>query len=73
MPYFNKKIRTTEDMITTNTKWKILFNAINGIVKNMKQNYDEKEGDVSEQDLDNILNYIEDTANTIRHFGEKRQ
>lgn len=32
--------------------------------------YKQKDENIEEQDLTEMLDYIEDTANTIRHFGE---
>lgn len=59
--------------IPTATKWKMLLNSMNNIIKNMQYRYEQKEENIEEQDLTEMLDYIEDTANTIRHFGEQNQ
>lgn len=56
--------------ISVTTKWKMLFNSMNNIIKNMQHKYNQKEGNIEEQDLTETLDYIEETEKTIRHFGE---
>lgn len=45
-----------QDNYTDN--WKLLFNALSGIQKNMKGTYDRLEGKITRKDYEEIVNYI---------------
>lgn len=46
------------DMENYIDNWKLLFNALSGIQKNMKDTYDRLEGKITRKDYEEAVNYI---------------